>query len=674
MHLPRLLPPSPVRASFRARLPAFMPLAWCFLAAPLAAQAPRITPKGDPSVKADTIYRLAVDPATAGDDPAVFLLDDGVLRFEADGKSSRTYRQIVQVLTEDAAQDYREQQFSWSPGHEKFTLNWIRVLKPDGTVISAAPTHTQDSDVPAQMSDPVYADRRVRRVSLSGVAPGTLVDYSFTTEETKPFLAGDFFTAWSVTTRYAVKRSRLVVDVPASLKVRIDERNLNFPRRTATGGGRTVMTWATADVPRIRAEPFAADSNDVLMTIKVSSPLTWNDIAAWYAGNAHDRYTLTPDVRTTLDEKVRGARTLTDSIRAVHDWVAQDIRYVSIALGLGGYQPRAPGEVLQTGYGDCKDKATFFVAALAALGVEAFPVLLSSSGGVDRLLPSIQQFDHVIAAVRQGDGYLYTDMTSDLTPYGRLPPQEQGQFGLVVLRDGTSREITFPQDSIGANRDVQHLTGTLDSDGIFTGHFERETAGTAQYGLRSTFSQPVDSAKMVALGRAVARQFFSVADADSVVAFNGKDLGAPPRFAMRVYGARAAKPSGDGMILTLPFGAAADVAGAAQALEEAQATHGRVFPIDAADVNGPQVQEEEFRVTLPEGWHARLPDPVTAEGIFGSYQSGCTQTARELTCRRAIRGARGIYPPSRLSDLIEFFREVGRDDARFIVLEKSLRS
>jgi transglutaminase-like putative cysteine protease len=666
MLLHRALPP--------CRLAALSALFLAVATATLGAQAPRITPKGDPSVDADTIYRLAVDPATAGDDPAVFLLDDGVVRFEADGRSNRTYRQIVQVLTEDAAQDYREQQFSWSPGHEKFTLNWIRVLKPDGTVISAAPTHSQDSDVPAQLSDPVYADRRVRRVSLSGVAPGTLVDYSFTTEDTKPFLAGDFFTAWSVTTRYQVKRSRLIVDVPASLKPRIDERNLDFPRRTQTGGGRTVMTWAKANVPRIRPEPFASDSNGVLMTIKVSSPLSWNDIAGWYAGNARDRYTMTPDARAAMDGKLKGAATLADSIRAMHDWVAQDIRYVSIALGLGGYQPRAPGVVVQTGYGDCKDKATLFVAALAAMGVEAYPVLLSSNGGVDPNLPSIQQFDHVIAAVRQGEGYLYTDLTSDLTPYGELPPQEQGEFGLVVFRDGQSKEITFPEDSIGANRDVQHLVGTLDGDGIFTGHFDRETGGTDQYGLRSTFSQPLDSAKMVAIGRAVVRQFFSVADADSVVAFDGKDLSATPRFALRIFGARAAKPSGDGLILTLPYGAASDLAGAAQALEEEQATHGRLFPIDAAEVNGPQVQMEEFRVTLPEGWHARLPEPVEAGGIFGSYKSACTQTGRELTCRRSIRGARGVYPPDRLGDLIEFFRQVGRDDARFIVLEKSLRS
>ena len=72
-------------------------------AAPLAAQSPRITPAGDPSVKADTIYRLAVDPADHPGDDFVYLLDDGVMRFEADGRGVRTYRQIVQILTREGA-------------------------------------------------------------------------------------------------------------------------------------------------------------------------------------------------------------------------------------------------------------------------------------------------------------------------------------------------------------------------------------------------------------------------------------------------------------------------------------------------------------------------------------------------------------------------------------------
>ena len=51
----------------------------------LTAQAPRITPQGDPSVRADTIYTLAVNPADYPEENAAVLLDDGVVHLEADG-------------------------------------------------------------------------------------------------------------------------------------------------------------------------------------------------------------------------------------------------------------------------------------------------------------------------------------------------------------------------------------------------------------------------------------------------------------------------------------------------------------------------------------------------------------------------------------------------------------
>ncbi|HET8762126.1 MAG TPA: DUF3857 domain-containing protein, partial [Gemmatimonadales bacterium] len=181
------------------RRPFVAPLLVC-VASTLHAQAPVITPKGDPSVKSDTIYRLAVDAAQYPEDGTVLLLDDGVVRFEADGRSVRTFRQVVQILRPEATEGYQEFTFSYAPGHEKMTVNWIRVVKPDGTVISPAPTHDQESDVPASVGNPVYTDRRVQRYSISGVAPGTIVDWSYTTEELKPFLPGDFLQSWGVTT------------------------------------------------------------------------------------------------------------------------------------------------------------------------------------------------------------------------------------------------------------------------------------------------------------------------------------------------------------------------------------------------------------------------------------------------------------------------------------------
>jgi hypothetical protein len=47
---------------------------------------------------ADTIYSLAVDSTKYRTEPFVYLLDDGVLRVESDGRGSRTYRQVVQIL------------------------------------------------------------------------------------------------------------------------------------------------------------------------------------------------------------------------------------------------------------------------------------------------------------------------------------------------------------------------------------------------------------------------------------------------------------------------------------------------------------------------------------------------------------------------------------------------
>src|SRR5574340_1431221 len=244
--------------------------------APAAAgQARVITPRGDPSVRSDTIYALAVKPADHPDEPFVYLLDDGVIRLEADGRSTRTYRQVVQVLQQDAVEDWAEQSFSYEPGHQRLTVNWIRVLGADGKLISDKPAIAQDADVPAAMGDPVYTDQKVRRISLSGVAPNTLVDDSYTIEELKPYRPGDCFATWSTTTGSFTRRSRYVLDVPAQMTPLLVERNLITPRHTATAHGRTVYTWAANDVARVKSELFAADSNGVYMAVNASTPGTW---------------------------------------------------------------------------------------------------------------------------------------------------------------------------------------------------------------------------------------------------------------------------------------------------------------------------------------------------------------------------------------------------------------
>src|SRR5512140_3576540 len=110
----------------------------------------------NPAIVPDSIYGLAVKPEAYPDESVVWLLDEGVYKVESDGRTSRTTRQVVQILKPEGANGYRERQFSWNPDHDKLTLNWMRVVKPNGEVISDHPEQIQDSDVPAAMGTPMY--------------------------------------------------------------------------------------------------------------------------------------------------------------------------------------------------------------------------------------------------------------------------------------------------------------------------------------------------------------------------------------------------------------------------------------------------------------------------------------------------------------------------------------
>ena len=293
------------------------------IASPVLAQAPKI---------ADSLYSMTVNPADHADMSYVWLLDEGKFTIDADGRVKNTMRQVVQILKPEGAEAYRERRFTWNPEHQKLTVNWMRVVKPNGEVISAQPEQVQDSDVPAEMGVPMYTATKVRRMSLSGLEPGTILDFSITTETYPGMMPGDFFASWRVTTPTYVVRSNLEVDVPVSMSPRIDERNLDFKRTEKVEKGRRFYAWRKSNVDRFRGEGLAPDSLFQGMTVTVSPSFAWSAIGKWYVPIARDAFAVSPSVEEKMKTVLTGAKSLDDSIRALHKWVAQDIRYVAIEL------------------------------------------------------------------------------------------------------------------------------------------------------------------------------------------------------------------------------------------------------------------------------------------------------------------------------------------------------
>lgn len=618
----------------------------------------------------DTIYQLAVDSAAYRQYGFVYLLDQETARYDPDGRSTRTFRQVVQILKPTAVQAWAERSISYRPEHEKLVVNWIRVVRPDGEIVSDKPAQMQTSDVPASVRDPVYTQTRVLRYSLANVAPGTIVDVSTTLEGNTPPLPGDLLTSWSVSVAAPAMRSYFSLDVPTSMRPRIVERHLDFRRVETESDGRHLFVWAAQNVRPPVTELFAPDSSVPAMSIRVGSPLKWSDIGRWYHGLSHDRYVLTSALTFIVDSVVRTARTADDTVEALHRWIARDLRYVSVALGTGDYQPRLPEATVTTGFGDCKDKATLFIAAAKHLHITAYPVLLNSRGAADSTLPAVEQFDHVIAAVPHHGvpEFTYLDLTTDEFTGGQLPPSYQGSFGLVVMPDGTSRDITFPRDSGGVSD--ERFVGELLPDGHVNGKFFLTArGGNVETALRAEYAVPPDSARRANLKRSAPRPFPG-ATVDSMILPDAANLAVPPTIEVDLSAGEGAKAAGPLMILSLPTIFRGPSQRFRSMPDELTRPGPRRLPIDASRVLGGFTTRRELRLTLPEGWTAQLPAPVSATGPFGLYQAEYRQVGRELVVVHTASGRTGVYPPAALTGLIDWFRAVAKDDPEFIAISK----
>ena len=284
-------------------------------------------------------------------------------------------------------------------------------------------------------------------------------------------------------------------------------------------------------------------------------------------------------------------------------------------------------------------------------------------------MPSIDQLDHVIAAFKRPHEtkYEYADLTASLTPLGELPFGYQGEFGMVVHPDGAIEEITFPKSALTSNVSERRIVGALTADGVFNGTYSATATGASQYALRNAFENPLDSAQRARAANSIAGGVFDGAQGDSLIGFKGKDLAAEPTLSLVIRNGHAASMAGNNAILTNPFGSMSAFATVAHQIETAGP---RRFPIDAVKLFGYGQAKMILRMTLPEGWHVELPPSVTAASVFGTYDSQYAQVGRDLVVTRTLTGASGVYRPDQLPILLKWIKDIAKDDAKLIVVEK----
>jgi hypothetical protein len=351
----------------------------------------------------------------------------------------------------------------------------------------------------------------------------------------------------------------------------------------------------------------------------------------------------------------------------------QSINYVSVAVGLArgeGYRPHPAAEVLQSGFGDCKDKANLYCTLAHAAGLEAWLVCVSTLGRdhVRPEWPSPAQFNHCIAALRVPDGtgldaalertpfgaLLFFDPTDPYTPFGSLPEQLQGSSGLIE-DDARGTLLRLPAAETGRARSAWTFRARLDSTGALAGTWEARLRGGAASDERSAWAggEPATRARF----ERTLTDWLGGSRVDGLRADDRPDSNAFG-FRLGVRVERFGRRMGDRML-------AFRTAPSATAFDWDSPDTSRDTPIALPA----RARVDSIVVQLPSGWRVdELPEPVHQERDFGAFSARWSATGETLVATLELRLEPQTLPPGRYRELLAFGDAVRRARRTQVVL------
>ena len=614
---------------------------------------------------------------------AVLLYSEDVLSVQGNGKIKNLERRAYKILR---------------PGGREYGT--IRVDFDSETKI----TNIHGWCIPAQGKDYEVKDKDTIETSLFGVAngelvsdirtkllqipaadPGNIVGYEIEHED-RPYVLQD---EWMFQGTVPTREARYTLQLPAGWTYKAGW--LNHAEVTPAAVGNNQWQWLVSDVKAIRHEDYMPPWRSVAgqMIVSLFPPDTgirnrgfenWKEVGTWELGLAQGRREASADIKVKVATLTSAASSTLDKMRVLARFVQQDIRYVAIELGIGGWQPHPASEVFTHRYGDCKDKATLLSSMLHEIGVESYYVVINATrGSVTRETPAILNgFNHVILAIRLPDGVadasliavlnhprlgriLFFDPTDELTPFAYLRGELQANYGLVVAPDG-GELVELPRLPPAMNGIQRTAKMTLDANGTLKGDIKEvrlgDRASSQRWALR-TVTKDADKIKPIETMLAQSLATFHITRA-TVANFDHTDQ--PLVFNYSLIAENYAKTAGN-LLLVRPRVVGTKSSGLLETKEP------RKYPVE---FEGPSRDTDVFEITLPAGYEVDdLPPPVSADYGFASYQSKAEADGHVLRYTRTFEVKELSVPLAKVEELKKLYRIIAGDERNTAVLKPS---
>jgi transglutaminase-like putative cysteine protease len=504
----------------------------------------------------------------------------------------------------------------------------------------------------------LYEDNRVRSASLyHSIYPYT-IEWNYE-------LDFDGYINWPSwypeQVKASVQQSAFEVDLPGKSPLRYRKTFPGEPLVTKSGDI-TSYVWEADSLSPVDLEPLGPPWENQLQCVRVAptqfeidghegSLSSWQAFGSWFYELYRNRQGLPETEQRNVLDLTKMAINDSEKVRLLYEHLQSKTRYVSIQLGIGGWQPFDASYVCQKGYGDCKALSNYMMALLKAVNITSYPVLIYSDNLPVDLSPDfpINEFNHVILCVPLQQDSIWLECTSQTIPFGHLSLHTQNRYALLVTPDGGVLVHT-PTPKADENCQIRKATVTLETTGDASAEVHALFTGDQQDYVRSGLrdAPPIERDKWV-------KDYIEIAAYDlGPVDFNEVDK----------------KSDSINISLQLKLPHYASRAGARLLFQPSLLEKSSTTPRSIEHrkhhvmISYPYLDLDTITYVLPGNCMVEaLPKPVSITKGFGSYESKVTPSSNgSLVYTRRLEISFTDLPPEQYEDYRLFRRDIAQAD------------
>lgn len=578
-------------------------------------------------------------------------------------RSKIVKRCIVTTILNERAKEYA----SFHLDYEKGTI--INVLK--GTVYNELGKVVRRfypadfNDVSMVPGETLFDDNRARVINYEPASYPLTIEFEYEISENSILS----LPIWRPISDYrmGVENASLRLTLEDSSLVRYKTIKLKPPVVEKVDGKEKVLLWDVKNLKPIERESFSPNWYDFLPVVYVAplnfsyegykgNMLNWQKYGEWVDRLLIGRQELSPKTKPEIIELTKNENDTLKKIRLVYKYLQSHTRYISIQLGIGGFQPFPASDVEKYGYGDCKALTNYTRSLLSVLGIKSYYCEIGVSHTRISFddFPSINQTDHVILCVPNRKDTIWLECTNQNSPFGFVSHEKINQKAILV--DGeNSKLVNLPRSNHLKDKQLRVVNVFLDTLGSAKGEILTQTFGAEIENLMPELWTN-DKDRLDELRKKYRATGIKFNSFEYAVNEDGQ-LSASERVSFEALG--YASRTGKRMFVPIkPFSQTPSI-------PAKQKTR-----INDLSIFEGFLHSDTTKYNLPKGYSVEfLPKPKNVKAIFGEYSLDVSMEGEKVIViiRRYVLN-RGLYASKEFNNFIDFLNEIAKVDKQSIVL------